>query len=143
MARSSGTGAAFLPQGGTDAGQTARPIWSPVFGAVAAMGAADTAPNGPAAVTPTSICTASIASGGSTAVSVSAPCSSESAIRRLSVATWAIVDRSGGNQGLDVPYRSLLPMDVPTYQPESCPLCARGVELVKPGSRPGAATARS
>ena len=59
------------------------------------------------------------------------------------VAACSIVDRSGGNQGLDVPYRSLLPMDVPTYQPESCPLCARGVELVKPGSRPGAATARS
>jgi orotate phosphoribosyltransferase len=59
------------------------------------------------------------------------------------VAACSIVDRSGGNQGLDVPYRSLLPMDVPTYQPESCPLCANGVELVKPGSRPGAVTAKS
>jgi orotate phosphoribosyltransferase len=59
------------------------------------------------------------------------------------VAACSIVDRSGGNQGLDVPYRSLLPMDVATYHPDSCPLCARGVELVKPGSRPGAATARS
>ena len=58
------------------------------------------------------------------------------------VAACSIVDRSGGNQGLEVPYRSLLPIDVPTYQPESCPLCARGVELVKPGSRPGAPTVR-
>lgn len=59
------------------------------------------------------------------------------------VAACSIVDRSGGNQGLDVPYRALLPMDVPTYQPESCPLCAQGVALVKPGSRPGAAAVAS
>jgi hypothetical protein len=30
-------------------------------------------------------------------------------------------------------------MTVATYAPEACPLCAEGVELVKPGSRPGAA----
>jgi len=60
------------------------------------------------------------------------------------VAACSIVDRSGGNPGLDVPYRALLPMTVPTYAPESCPLCAQGVELVKPGSRPGVtATANS
>ncbi len=60
------------------------------------------------------------------------------------VAACSIVDRSGGNPGLDVPYRALLPMTVPAYAPESCPLCAQGAELVKPGSRPGAAaTAKS
>jgi len=60
------------------------------------------------------------------------------------VAACSIVDRSAGTQGLDVPYRALLPMTVPTYAPESCPLCAQGVELVKPGSRPGVtATAKS
>lgn len=58
------------------------------------------------------------------------------------VAACSIVDRSGGNQGLDVPYHALLPMEVPTYQPGQCPLCAQGVALVKPGSRPGAAPAR-
>jgi orotate phosphoribosyltransferase len=58
------------------------------------------------------------------------------------VAACSIVDRSGGNPGLDAPYRALLPMDVPTYGPEACPLCAQGVELVKPGSRPGSAIAR-
>ena len=57
------------------------------------------------------------------------------------VGACAIVDRSGGNPGLDVPFRALLPMNVPTYQPEACPLCAQGVELVKPGSRPGATVA--
>jgi orotate phosphoribosyltransferase len=55
------------------------------------------------------------------------------------VGACAIVDRSGGNPGLDVPFRALLPMALPTYQPEACPLCAQGLEAVKPGSRPGAA----
>jgi orotate phosphoribosyltransferase len=58
------------------------------------------------------------------------------------VGACAIVDRSGGNPGLDVPFRAVLPMNVPTWQPEACPLCAQGVPLVKPGSRPGAPAAR-
>ena len=57
------------------------------------------------------------------------------------VGACSIVDRSGGNPGLDVPFQSLLPMALPTYQPEACPLCAQGVEVVKPGSRPGAGKA--
>ncbi|MGE0463504.1 MAG: orotate phosphoribosyltransferase [Vicinamibacterales bacterium] len=55
------------------------------------------------------------------------------------VGACAIVDRSGGNPGLDVPFHALLPMALPTYQPDACPLCALGIEVVKPGSRPGAA----
>jgi orotate phosphoribosyltransferase len=55
------------------------------------------------------------------------------------VGACSIVDRSGGQPGLDVPFHSLLPMALPTYQPEACPLCAQGVPVVKPGSRPGAA----
>lgn len=51
------------------------------------------------------------------------------------VGTCAVVDRSGGKQGLDVPFHALLPMVVPTYQPEACPLCAQGLPVVKPGSR--------
>ena len=51
------------------------------------------------------------------------------------VAACAIVDRSGGNHGLGVPFHSLLTMRFPTYQPESCPLCQQGVPIVKPGSR--------
>ena len=38
----------------------------------------------------------------------------------------SIIDRSGGNQGLDVPYPSLAQVALPTYQPEACPLCAAG-----------------
>lgn len=51
------------------------------------------------------------------------------------VGACSIVDRSGGNQQLDVPYHALLPMDVRTYTPDACPLCAQGLPVVKPGSR--------
>jgi orotate phosphoribosyltransferase len=51
------------------------------------------------------------------------------------VGAASIVDRSGGNQGLDVPYQALVPIALPTYQPEACPLCARGLPVAKPGSR--------
>jgi orotate phosphoribosyltransferase len=51
------------------------------------------------------------------------------------VAASAIIDRSGGTHGLDVPFHALVSLSVPTYQPESCPLCAQGLPVVKPGSR--------
>jgi orotate phosphoribosyltransferase len=47
----------------------------------------------------------------------------------------SIIDRSGGKTKLTVPFKSLIQLDIETYQPENCPLCAQGVELVKPGSR--------
>jgi orotate phosphoribosyltransferase len=51
------------------------------------------------------------------------------------VGAASIIDRSGGNQGLDVPYHALANVAFPTYQPETCPLCAAGKPIVKPGSR--------
>lgn len=51
------------------------------------------------------------------------------------VGACAIVDRSGGKQGLDVPFHALLPMDVKAYKEEECPLCKQGLPVVKPGSR--------
>ena len=51
------------------------------------------------------------------------------------VGAASIIDRSGGDQGLDVPYHALVPIALPTYKPEACPLCARGLPVVKPGSR--------
>lgn len=51
------------------------------------------------------------------------------------VGAASIMDRSGGQHGLSVPYAALCPMQLPTYAPESCPLCASGSEAVKPGSR--------
>ena len=49
------------------------------------------------------------------------------------VGACSIVDRSGGNPGLDVPFHSLLPMALPTYQPEACPLCAQGLRSGEAG----------
>ena len=51
------------------------------------------------------------------------------------VGAASIIDRSGGEQKLDVPYHALATVSLPTYQPESCPLCAEGKPVVKPGSR--------
>jgi orotate phosphoribosyltransferase len=51
------------------------------------------------------------------------------------VGACAIVDRSGGEQHLDVPFASLVSLALPTYAPEQCPLCRDGVPVVKPGSR--------
>ena len=52
------------------------------------------------------------------------------------VAMASIIDRSGGRHGFDVPFLSLVPLDLPTWRAEECPLCAAGDRAVKPGSRP-------
>jgi orotate phosphoribosyltransferase len=52
------------------------------------------------------------------------------------VGAGSIVDRSGGAVKLDVPYAALLRIDLPTYEPDKCPLCAQGLPVSKPGSRP-------
>lgn len=51
------------------------------------------------------------------------------------VSAGSLIDRSGGTADLGVPYRSLATLDVPTYQPDACPLCKAGGKPVKPGSR--------
>lgn len=51
------------------------------------------------------------------------------------VAAGSIIDRSGGQQAIDVPYHALAVVSLPTYQPEACPLCLAGIPVVKPGSR--------
>jgi orotate phosphoribosyltransferase len=52
------------------------------------------------------------------------------------VGAASIVNRSGGTATFDVPLVSLLDVALPTYQPDACPLCAQGLAVVKPGSRP-------
>jgi orotate phosphoribosyltransferase len=52
------------------------------------------------------------------------------------VGAASIVDRSGGRTELSVPFHALLEIDLPTYEPGACPLCAKGLPVVKPGSRP-------
>jgi len=51
------------------------------------------------------------------------------------LAVGSLVDRSGGSVDLGVPRRSLLTLEVPTWEPSVCPLCAEGSTPQKPGSR--------
>jgi orotate phosphoribosyltransferase len=52
------------------------------------------------------------------------------------VGAAAIVDRSGGTIDLGVPTHTLVQLQVPTFDPDRCPLCAEGTPVEKPGSRP-------
>lgn len=47
----------------------------------------------------------------------------------------SIIDRSNGAADVGVPRISLVSLEVPSYEPENCPLCERGDEAIKPGSR--------
>lgn len=51
------------------------------------------------------------------------------------VGVGLLVDRSGGKATFDVRTEALLTLNIETYEPNACPLCQQGVELVKPGSR--------
>src|SRR5712692_770955 len=48
-----------------------------------------------------------------------------------------LIDRSGGeaSEGFGVPCHALLTVAARTYSPGECPLCAEGVQVVKPGTR--------
>ncbi len=47
----------------------------------------------------------------------------------------SIIDRGADPGRLNLPLQALVRMEVPAYPPESCPLCAKGLPVVKPGSR--------
>jgi len=54
------------------------------------------------------------------------------------VGAASIIDRRSGASAaetLDVPYSALATIDLATYDPASCPLCAAGQPITKPGSR--------
>jgi len=52
------------------------------------------------------------------------------------VAVGSLVDRSGGKVNFGVPFVTLWRLEVPVFEPDSCPLCKEGkIPLVKPGSR--------
>jgi orotate phosphoribosyltransferase len=52
------------------------------------------------------------------------------------LAAGSIIDRSGGSVDLGVPRVALETLTVTSHPPESCPLCAQGIPVLKPGSRP-------
>lgn len=66
------------------------------------------------------------------------------------VAVGAILDRTSRSRSrgvdagtadlFDVPFEILTTLDLPTYRPGECPLCAEGSRPVKPGSRPAVAS---
>ena len=51
------------------------------------------------------------------------------------VGAGAVIDRSGGTSNLGVPFKSLVTLSVPTYEADTCPMCAAGEAVTKPGSR--------
>ncbi len=52
------------------------------------------------------------------------------------LAAGSIMDRSGGAADVGAPRVALATLQVAAYPPELCPLCAQGIAVVKPGSRP-------
>jgi orotate phosphoribosyltransferase len=53
------------------------------------------------------------------------------------VGAASIIDRSAGRVDVGVPLTALATLDVPSIAPAACPLCAKGIPAVKPGSRKG------
>jgi orotate phosphoribosyltransferase len=51
-------------------------------------------------------------------------------------AAGSIVDRSGGRADVGVPRVALATLQMAAHHLQECPLCARGIPLAKPGSRP-------
>ena len=52
------------------------------------------------------------------------------------LAAASIIDRSGGNADVGVPRIALATLEVTAYEAAVCPMCAEGLPVVKPGSRP-------
>jgi len=51
------------------------------------------------------------------------------------VAAGAVINRSGSASPVDVPFAALAVLTPPTYKPDACPLCEKGMPVMKPGSR--------
>jgi len=72
-----------------------------------------------------------ITTGGSTRETIAAAEAAGASV----VGAAAIIDRGGNDDRVNVPLQALVHLEVPAYPPESCPLCANGLPVVKPGSR--------
>jgi len=55
--------------------------------------------------------------------------------RATVVAAGAVINRSGSIAPVDVPFVALAALTPPTYKPEVCPFCEKGIPVTKPGSR--------
>ena len=52
------------------------------------------------------------------------------------LAAGSIIDRSGGHASVGVPRVALATLQIAAHYPDQCPMCALGIPVVKPGSRP-------
>jgi len=52
------------------------------------------------------------------------------------VGVGCLVDRSSEKIDFGARFEALIKVNVPTFEPASCPLCKDGIPAVKPGSRP-------
>jgi orotate phosphoribosyltransferase len=52
------------------------------------------------------------------------------------LAAGSIIDRSGGDAEVGAPRVALATLRAEAWDPAVCPLCAKGIPVVKPGSRP-------
>lgn len=50
-----------------------------------------------------------------------------------------LVDRSGGAANVGVPIEALWRLEIPSYAPAECPLCAKGIPATHPGTTPAPA----
>ena len=55
------------------------------------------------------------------------------------VGAAVLVDRSGGAADLDVGIEALWRLQIPSYAPAECPLCAKGIPATHPGTTPAPA----
>ncbi|MDD4782492.1 MAG: orotate phosphoribosyltransferase [Syntrophaceticus sp.] len=51
------------------------------------------------------------------------------------VGVGSLVDRHSGELDFGVPFHPLLKLAIETYSPDDCPLCQKGLPVLKPGSR--------
>lgn len=51
------------------------------------------------------------------------------------VGVGSVVDRSGGKALFDVPFKSVIKVEIETYEADECPMCKAGSTPYKPGSR--------
>ncbi|MGH9898613.1 MAG: orotate phosphoribosyltransferase [Pyrinomonadaceae bacterium] len=54
----------------------------------------------------------------------------------LIIGAGSIIDRSGGEADVGYSRVALATLDVASFNPSECPLCAQGIGAIKPGSRP-------
>ncbi|KJR48251.1 Orotate phosphoribosyltransferase [Desulfosporosinus sp. I2] len=53
----------------------------------------------------------------------------------IPVGVGVLVDRTGGTIDFGLPQSSIIQLEIQAYEAHECPLCARGIPAIKPGSR--------